>query len=936
MMRHDQRLFYMANPALNRELATSELVEAAALSISDDKVFSKMLLFGPFKTSLWADAVVTITFPDPILLELGKVGDRDRADVLRLQQLKVLGALDAAVNYLKTGYRVPHVSDDFRHAIKIMRTTGESENNGEVLVEVVRLTVNLIDFDSIGLLKDLAATLLRADALQLARDIQIVVNVRGSIDKINIDGELFDGKAERRPVSTWLTLEHKAEVLAFFSLPEVAAMVAEGCRDKLVTCDKMNKGAAVEKRANLSEGNPITIIEPGDVPGLVDAMDFGAFYPNVERNDGLIGRLVCDLDMGHGFTGLLGPQRAWEAEIGVYYRRLLHLNRNPGWKAFRKSSERDIIYEILNRLQKRVYQENSLQNLDIPISIVSITLNPFLALGKEDTLQDNLSGQMYYNYTTLSKQNLLGQVPRLPAKCLGCGNPNSSELAPLNKFSFSYNSGARTFNELTIPLNGYWCKEKRYHLSAFKRKSRTIKPLWRCLSKIVRWRDTAMFNISWARNTFWLIGIKRLFYGFNIKLNRTPDARNLFTIITHTQDVADEIMALNTQYVTHKIIISTAVISLGLLETAHDANKPRLNQERIVSSGVKEAIDNPSLTIINGGDAFWYEQYSVWFIGGSAARCGDINDSQQSWFQTTVSAPFNLSFSWKVSSEQYCDYLSFYIDDIYVNQISGDIEWQNVSIEVAGTGSRTLRWEYSKNSLTSWGSDAGFVDSVQIGAYIIKPRNFNVWDPSASTQWYTNVYYYIQWSMSPNILTSIDITLYKGMSAVATIASAISSNLYGYNDYYWHVPTSIVAGSDYHVRVADHYNIIDFDDSSDFTINNTKTISIFSPTNSTIWLVAQQHNIYYQATGLSSVDIDLYKGGGMVTSITSNVNSNNPTYWWTVPKTLMSGTDYRVRVMEHGNASVYRFSDYFTINATKTIDVISPSSGCNYWVEYRY
>ena len=44
-MRFDQRIFYMASPALNRELATSELVEAATLSISDNKVFSKMLLY---------------------------------------------------------------------------------------------------------------------------------------------------------------------------------------------------------------------------------------------------------------------------------------------------------------------------------------------------------------------------------------------------------------------------------------------------------------------------------------------------------------------------------------------------------------------------------------------------------------------------------------------------------------------------------------------------------------------------------------------------------------------------------------------------------------------------------------------------------------------------------------------------------------------------
>lgn len=307
----------MSSPALNRELDTQAMVEVAMAAILHDKVFSKMLLIDPFASFLWADAAVTFAFPDPVLLELGKVGDADRAEVLRAQQLRVLGALDAATNYLKTGYHVRQVHDDLRHDFTIKRAMGEPEAEGEVLVETVTTSVSLVDFRSIDVLREMLDILLQADAVQLARDISLVVRVRGSIGKFKIEGELFDGKAERRPVGTWLAMEHKADVVAWFRIPEVAAMVAEGCRDHRVTVDKMNKGAAVTKRANLAENRPITILSPKDVGDLAELYDFGAFYPWVERHDGLVGRLVADLDMGKGFVSLLGPRRAWAACCNV-------------------------------------------------------------------------------------------------------------------------------------------------------------------------------------------------------------------------------------------------------------------------------------------------------------------------------------------------------------------------------------------------------------------------------------------------------------------------------------------------------------------------------------------------------------------------------------------------------------------------------------------
>ena len=83
--------------------------------------FSQILVINPEPNTVWADAVVSIAFPDPALLELGKVGDRDRAAVLCVQQLKVLGAIDAATNYLKTAYEFAHANENFKHEFKIVR-----------------------------------------------------------------------------------------------------------------------------------------------------------------------------------------------------------------------------------------------------------------------------------------------------------------------------------------------------------------------------------------------------------------------------------------------------------------------------------------------------------------------------------------------------------------------------------------------------------------------------------------------------------------------------------------------------------------------------------------------------------------------------------------------------------------------------------------------
>lgn len=133
-----------------------------------------------------------------------------------------------------------------------------------------------------------------------------------------------------------------------------------------------------------------------------------------------------------------------------------------------------------------------------------------------------------------------------------------------------------------------------------------------------------------------------------------------------------------------------------------------------ISLTIGEAVDNTSLTWTTGGNSDWAGQTAVSYYGGDAARSGTITDNQTTWVQATVTGPATLSYYWKVSSESGWDYLRFYIDGIeQAGSISGSVDWTQKTYAIS-SGSHTLRWEYSKDIFLSSGSDAGWLDKVEV------------------------------------------------------------------------------------------------------------------------------------------------------------------------------------------------------------------------------
>jgi len=155
-----------------------------------------------------------------------------------------------------------------------------------------------------------------------------------------------------------------------------------------------------------------------------------------------------------------------------------------------------------------------------------------------------------------------------------------------------------------------------------------------------------------------------------------------------------------------------ASISDGKNPTQYADSVGTVTLNRVSEIDFASALDNSSLYWFTGGDALWRTDPEVVLLGTTSARSGGILDGKESKLVTVVKGPGRISFYWKVSSELYCDWLEFYIDDELRGHISGEKDWQ-FGCYYVGTGNHILRWVYTKNLNVAEGKDCGWIDGVE-------------------------------------------------------------------------------------------------------------------------------------------------------------------------------------------------------------------------------
>jgi hypothetical protein len=149
------------------------------------------------------------------------------------------------------------------------------------------------------------------------------------------------------------------------------------------------------------------------------------------------------------------------------------------------------------------------------------------------------------------------------------------------------------------------------------------------------------------------------------------------------------------------------------------------NEYGAVSSGIwllavtpplAEVLDLPAATAITAGGTAgglaWNGNLIVHHDGTDAAASGTTPDLGTSWMEFTVTDVSSVSFWWNVSSEAGFDHLSFYVDGVVHDSISGAAAWAPKTFPLSPSGPHVLRWSYEKDGGSKAGDDKAWVDQV--------------------------------------------------------------------------------------------------------------------------------------------------------------------------------------------------------------------------------
>lgn len=124
-----------------------------------------------------------------------------------------------------------------------------------------------------------------------------------------------------------------------------------------------------------------------------------------------------------------------------------------------------------------------------------------------------------------------------------------------------------------------------------------------------------------------------------------------------------------------------------------------------------------------------------------------------------------------------------------------------------------------------------------------------------------------------------------------------------------------------------------------WTYSETAEITVTSPKSSDIWQDFNSYNIRWTSQGIiENVLIQLYKGTRLIENITYTYTANDGEYeFYFFSSDDDRGTDYRIKITDYDDSSVYDYSDYFTINiGSGTITVTSPSSSSSWKAGGKY
>lgn len=136
----------------------------------------------------------------------------------------------------------------------------------------------------------------------------------------------------------------------------------------------------------------------------------------------------------------------------------------------------------------------------------------------------------------------------------------------------------------------------------------------------------------------------------------------------------------------------------------------------------KENALGPALNLLevmpdNDKEHPWSVVTDVTHDGVSAVRSGAVGEDESTTLKVVVYGAGRLSFWWKSACEpsvdgEYYDYVAFSNGSVEVAKLAGVTDWQQVVLDVVGTGKHTFKWTYRKDDSGYEPPDCVWIDQV--------------------------------------------------------------------------------------------------------------------------------------------------------------------------------------------------------------------------------
>jgi hypothetical protein len=186
--------------------------------------------------------------------------------------------------------------------------------------------------------------------------------------------------------------------------------------------------------------------------------------------------------------------------------------------------------------------------------------------------------------------------------------------------------------------------------------------------------------------------------------------------------------------------------------------------------------------------------------------------------------------------------------------------------------------------------------------------------PAAGGRMVMDSQYTIRWTYTGSPGQTLNLKLYNDTTFVSLIVQNATT---GIGSYSWGtVAASPGSGTRYRIKATSNYDMSLFSHSGYFTIASQYNggFAFTDPVNGSIWHADSQYFVQWDTIGNPGalVTLQLYSDSTRLSTIAAGVPDNG-IYSWAIPKTMLSGAHYRIKIICYNDAGIYAYSSSFAI-----------------------